>query len=79
MSHDIIINFMGKIAVVTGGVGLAAARLFVAEGAHIAITGVTRRSYARQQRSLVIASWPFGGCDGCRGDRAGRYGEFSIS
>jgi NAD(P)-dependent dehydrogenase (short-subunit alcohol dehydrogenase family) len=35
MSHDIIINLMGKIAVVTGGIGLAAARLSVAEGAHV--------------------------------------------
>jgi NAD(P)-dependent dehydrogenase (short-subunit alcohol dehydrogenase family) len=46
MLYDMIINFMGKIAVVTGG--LAEARLFVAEGDHVAITGVTRRPYAGQ-------------------------------
>ncbi len=60
MSHDIIIHFMGKlegkIAVITGGnsgIGLAVARLFVAEGACVAITG-------RNQKTLRAATAELG-------------------
>ena len=65
MSYDIIIPFMGKlegkIAVVTGGnsgIGLAAARLFVAEGAYVAITGrnqKTLRATAAELGNRVLA------------------------
>src|SRR5258708_31649701 len=46
----------GKIAMVTGGnsgIGLAAARLFVAEGAHVVITG-------RNQKTLRAAAAELG-------------------
>ena len=51
----------GKIAMVTGGnsgIGLAAARLFVAEGAHVAITGrnqKTLRGAAAELGNRVLA------------------------
>ena len=55
----------GKIAVITGGnsgIGLATAKLFVAEGAHVFVTG-------RRQPELDEAVAPIGGgVEGVRGD-----------
>src|SRR5246127_2047059 len=60
-------KLQGKVAVITGGssgIGLAAAKLFVAEGAYVFITG-------RRQRELDEAVRAIGGnVTGIRGDVA---------
>ncbi len=45
----------GKTALITGGtsgIGLATAKLFVAEGARVAVTGRDERSFANVQSEL---------------------------
>jgi len=43
----------GKIAVITGansGIGLASAKRFIAEGAHVYITGAARKNWTKRCR-----------------------------
>ncbi len=69
----------GKTAFITGGnsgIGLATAKLFVAEGARVVITG---RDQARLDAAVKELGpnglWRESGCDGCRADRErGRTG-----